>query len=74
MVCDDNQCHVDPVIVTIYDKPEIFGNDTQAFRPERWLSSDPDRQKLMRQNFYTFSAGHRACIGQKSVAWRCVGG
>jgi cytochrome P450 len=42
----------------------IFGEDSHAFRPERWLDSDPKVVARMRANMFTFGAGARNCIGR----------
>ncbi|KAH7136224.1 cytochrome P450 [Dactylonectria macrodidyma] len=42
----------------------IFGDDANVFRPERWLSNDQERIKLMDRHLLTFGAGTRTCIGK----------
>jgi cytochrome P450 len=34
---------------------DVFGEDAESFRPERWLGQDPDRLKLMDRTFFTVS-------------------
>lgn len=48
---------------TIHRNKQIFGDDVNAFRPERWLE-DPSRASEMNQFFFTFGAGARTCIGK----------
>lgn len=41
----------------------VFGEDTEAFRPERWESINPSQWEFM-----AFGGGSRACLGrQKSL-------
>jgi cytochrome P450 len=35
--------------------PEVFGEDSQEFRPERWLESDPEQLKLMERSMLVVS-------------------
>lgn len=51
----------------LHQNKEIFGEDAQCFRPERWIESSPGQLKEMRRNLFTFGAGSRACIG-KNIA------
>ena len=45
---------------TIHHMQEIWGDDVEEFKPDRWLSLTP-RQKIC---FNPFSYGPRACVGQ----------
>ncbi|KAJ5669751.1 hypothetical protein N7462_010821 [Penicillium macrosclerotiorum] len=45
---------------TIHHMSEIWGDDVEEFKPDRWLSLTP-RQKVC---FNPFSYGPRACVGQ----------
>ena len=40
--------------VTHRDKA-VYGDDAEAFRPERWLEADPGRMKKMEHNFMAVS-------------------
>ncbi|KAH3962194.1 hypothetical protein HBI25_217660 [Parastagonospora nodorum] len=52
----------------IYSNIEIFGNDIDVYRPERWLEvNDEQRTKMNRANLL-FSAGKRMCLGL-NVSW-----
>ena len=43
---------------------EIWGEDAQEFKPERWLvDTDAEVQKL-RSAYFPFSLGTRGCIGK----------
>jgi hypothetical protein len=48
---------------------EIFGADSEIFRPERWIEASEDRRKLMDQTvMLDFASGSRwECLG-KNVA------
>ena len=48
----------------IHKRPEIFGDDVQTFRPERWLEAEPDKRKEMEGTMFQFGAGSRTCIGK----------
>lgn len=41
--------------------------DSQAFRPERWITSDGQRNLALDKYLMTFSRGSRACLGIKFV-------
>ena len=51
----------------VHRRREIFGQDVENFRPERWLESegaDPKQVKEMRATMFQFGAGSRTCIGK----------
>ncbi|KAI1169507.1 cytochrome P450 [Nemania sp. FL0916] len=41
---------------------KVFGDDVEAFRPERWDTIDPEQWE-----FQGFGGGNRACLGQKKA-------
>ncbi|KAK2749435.1 hypothetical protein FQN57_006369 [Myotisia sp. PD_48] len=45
---------------TVFPNPEVF-------IPERWLSNNPEKLKLMHNYSVPFSKGSRACLGQNLV-------
>ncbi|CAG8900566.1 unnamed protein product [Penicillium egyptiacum] len=51
----------------IHRNTEIFGEDVETFRPERWLDGPEDRIQEMKRNLFSFGAGPRMCIG-KNIA------
>jgi cytochrome P450 len=44
---------------------EIWGNDAESFRPERWMGSDMGE---LQRFWFPFGAGARLCVG-KTLAW-----
>jgi len=52
----------------IHNSKEVYGDDADTFRPDRWIEADPEQLKLMRRSFMAFSMGLRACNGQ-NLAW-----
>lgn len=49
---------------TMHRDPEVYGEDADSFRPERWLEATPERLHLMESSFFAFGAGTRVCIGR----------
>ncbi|KAH6984446.1 cytochrome P450 [Ilyonectria sp. MPI-CAGE-AT-0026] len=47
----------------IHRNRDIFGEDADQFRPERWIC-DEEKIKQMDRNLLTFGAGARTCIGK----------
>ncbi|KAJ5947535.1 hypothetical protein N7466_000550 [Penicillium verhagenii] len=45
----------------IHRNKEIFGDDADVFRPDRWLDDDISQKKRF---FFAFGAGSRTCIGK----------
>ncbi|KAF2094901.1 cytochrome P450 [Rhizodiscina lignyota] len=45
---------------------EVYGEDVETFRPERWLNKE-DKGDMQRY-FFAFGAGARLCIG-KNISW-----
>ncbi|KAF5357052.1 hypothetical protein D9756_006716 [Leucocoprinus leucothites] len=50
---------------SIHRDPEIWGDDYEAFRPERWFERD---QAAMNRAFNPYSVGPRACVGRNLAA------
>jgi cytochrome P450 len=48
----------------VHRRPEVFGPDVDAFRPERWLEAGGDARKEMEAAMFQFGAGARTCIGK----------
>ena len=43
---------------------DVFGQDAERFRPERWMDTDLESVKKMEHAFMGFSRGRRVCLGQ----------
>ena len=62
----------------IHRNKDVFGEDVDMFRPERWLE-DPERKHLMEKYDFAWGYGSRKCVGknialmnaQKSVLQVC---
>lgn len=51
----------------LHQNKQVFGEDADVFRPERWLESegaDPARLAKMKSSMFHFGAGARTCIGR----------
>ena len=48
----------------IHRREEIYGQDSEIFRPERWLEADKDTRKEMEACMFHFGMGSRTCIGK----------
>ena len=48
----------------IHQRPEIFGEDAEMFRPERWIEADKEKRKEMESTMFHFGMGARTCIGK----------
>jgi cytochrome P450 len=55
----DVTCHA----YSIHRYPGLHGNDSESFKPERWLTSNERTQELESSQF-TFGVGPRTCIGK----------
>ncbi|KAL8989548.1 MAG: hypothetical protein Q9177_001584 [Variospora cf. flavescens] len=47
----------------IHRSQNVFGQDADAFNPDRWLD-DPERVRTMKKYFFAFGYGSRKCIGK----------
>jgi cytochrome P450 len=48
----------------LHRRPEIFGEDVDVFRPERWIDASSEKLKEMKATMFQFGAGARTCIGK----------
>ncbi|KAI0407031.1 cytochrome P450 [Xylaria palmicola] len=49
---------------TVHLNKRVFGDDADVFRPERWLTDDREKLRLMEAAHIGFSRGRRSCLGQ----------
>lgn len=49
----------------VHRSAEVYGEDVEAFRPERWLKEDAGD---MHRFFFAFGAGARMCLG-RNISW-----
>lgn len=57
----------------MHHSKEIYGEDADAFRPERWFESDPDKLKsMLLTNELVFGHGKFQCLG-KTIAQMEIG-
>ncbi|KAK0659902.1 Pisatin demethylase [Lasiodiplodia hormozganensis] len=49
----------------VHRNKEVYGDDVEAFRPERWLK---DNTGDMHRFFFAFGSGARTCIG-RNISW-----
>ncbi|OSS44053.1 hypothetical protein B5807_11148 [Epicoccum nigrum] len=52
----------------VHRDEELFGGDSDCWRPERWLEVGPERKREMENGLLMFSAGTRVCMG-KHIAY-----
>jgi cytochrome P450 len=48
----------------VHRRKEVFGEDVDVFRPERWIEASPEQLKTMNAAMFQFGAGSRTCIGK----------
>ena len=48
----------------IHRRPEIFGEDVETYRPERWLEANKESKISMEGCMIQFGMGARTCIGK----------
>ncbi|PGH33547.1 hypothetical protein GX50_03619 [[Emmonsia] crescens] len=48
----------------IHYNKQVFGDDVDVFRPERWLEDDQEDIANRHRNMFAFGAGPRVCIGK----------
>lgn len=53
---------------TFQNNQDIYGEDVEEFRPERWLVADPYARKRMEQALLAFNISRRTCVAVRA-AW-----
>lgn len=48
----------------IHRRPEVFGDDVDTYRPERWIEAGKEKRKEMEATMFQFGMGARTCIGK----------
>ena len=48
----------------LHRRKEIFGEDVEVFRPERWIEAEPARLRDMKATMFQFGGGSRTCLGR----------
>ncbi|KAL1958667.1 hypothetical protein VTO42DRAFT_4010 [Malbranchea cinnamomea] len=48
----------------LHRREEVFGDQVEEYRPERWLDAEPAKLKEMNGTMFQFGAGSRTCIGK----------
>ncbi|ETS74122.1 hypothetical protein PFICI_13988 [Pestalotiopsis fici W106-1] len=46
----------------LHRDPDVFGQDVEAFRPERWATISPTQWE-----YAAFGGGNRRCLGQSKA-------
>lgn len=48
----------------IHRDKDIFGEDAEQWRPQRWIEADKERRRRMENHIFSFGMGARTCIGK----------
>lgn len=48
----------------IHRRPEVFGEDVEMYKPERWIEAGKEERKIMEGTMFQFGMGARTCIGK----------
>ncbi|KAJ6142059.1 hypothetical protein N7497_011158 [Penicillium chrysogenum] len=59
---------LDRVIDATHLDKDVYGIDSDLYKPERWIEANEDQRRQMDRSFLTFSAGKRICTGVH-IAW-----
>lgn len=57
---------------SMHRRKDLYGDDADVFRPERWLDTEDQKGLRMGWEFLPFSGGPRVCIGRKSSSCQFV--
>jgi cytochrome P450 len=58
---------VQPDVCSIHRSKELWGDDAEEFRPQRWLNTDASSptRGLAQQQWLAFGVGARRCLGER---------
>jgi cytochrome P450 len=56
-------------VYSMHQLKELYGEDAEEFRPERWLDTPDQRGLRMGWEYLPFSGGPRVCPGRKSFSF-----
>lgn len=45
-------------------RDSLFGEQTELYRPRRWIDASAEQKRVMDNTIFTFGAGSRTCIGK----------
>ena len=48
----------------LHRRRQVFGDDADVYRPERWLIADKEKTDRMKNSMFTFSYGKYNCLGK----------
>lgn len=48
----------------LHRREDVFGEEVERFRPERWIMASPKERSQMESVMFQFGAGSRTCIGR----------
>lgn len=60
------------VLYAMHRRKELYGEDADIFRPERWLDTEDQKGLRMGWDYLPFSGGPRVCIGRESLSSRTL--
>ena len=52
----------------VHHNKDVFGQDVNEFRPERWLDASEEQVRLMERSMLHFGAGNHLCLGKNISA------
>ncbi len=60
------------VTYAMHRRKDLYGDDADVFRPERWLDTEDQKGLRMGWEYLPFSGGPRVCIGRESFSCKLV--
>ena len=59
--------HVHYSLWTMHRRKDIYGEDAEEFKPERWLDEDGKKGLRVGWEYLPFNGGPRICIGREYI-------